>query len=244
MKNYSSKKIKYLLYGIIGIFIITIMIIFIITYKNKVEYKDSNLILNERLNENSNTSQINNENSNKVILEENTINIKEDNDEKNEVVKATETQKEETRSENKTSTINDNSKAEIKKSSSKTNIQEKSVTQTQKQEETKPAKEQPKKQEKTSEQGKAVSQPKETKKEEKKIPECSGTKHFLEVGNTGKWFNSKVEAVNYFNTTYSSWAKKWENLEIDDATFYKNCPTRYEVFQCICGKWTMNFFYD
>ena len=83
-----------------------------------------------------------------------------------------------------------------------------------------------------------------SKKEEKKIPECSGTKHFLEVGNTGKWFNSKAEAVNYFDTTYSYWAKKWENLEIDDATFYKNCPTRYEVFQCICGKWTMNFFYD
>lgn len=53
MKSYFSKKIRYLLYGIIGILIITIMIIFIITYKNKIEYKDSNLILNERLNEKS-----------------------------------------------------------------------------------------------------------------------------------------------------------------------------------------------
>ncbi|HJJ04796.1 MAG TPA: hypothetical protein OIM45_02830 [Clostridiaceae bacterium] len=240
MKNYSSKKIKYLLYGVIVILSITIMIIFIIMYKNKVEYKDSNLILNESCN----ISQTNDENSNKVILEENTINIKEDNDKKNEVVEVTETPKEETRSESKTSTTNDNSKAETEKSSSKTNIQEKSVTQTKKQEETKPAKEQPKQQEKTSEKGKAVSPSEESKKEEKKIPECSGTKHFLEVGNTGKWFNSKAEAVNYFDTTYSSWAKKWENLEIDDTTFYKNCPTRYEVFQCICGKWTMNFFYD
>ena len=70
MKNYSSKKIKYLLYGVIGILSITIMIIFIIMYKNKVEYKDSNLILNES----SNISQTNDENSNKVILGENTNN--------------------------------------------------------------------------------------------------------------------------------------------------------------------------
>jgi len=75
-------------------------------------------------------------------------------------------------------------------------------------------------------------------------PKCSNGSHLISVGNTGKWFSTNQEAINYYNSTYSSWAKKWENFEIDDETFYKNAPTRYEVYQCSCGQWTIDFFYE
>ena len=25
---------------------------------------------------------------------------------------------------------------------------------------------------------------------------------------------------------------------------HKKCPNRYETFQCACGKWTVDFFYE
>ena len=83
-----------------------------------------------------------------------------------------------------------------------------------------------------------------TPKEDTKKIQCTASQHLLETGNTGKWFNTKQEAINYYNQTYSKWGTKWENFEIDDNTFHKNCPNRYEIFQCICGKWTIDFFYE
>lgn len=82
------------------------------------------------------------------------------------------------------------------------------------------------------------------KQEEQKQIQCSGNQHLIETGNTGKWFNTRQEAVSYYNSTYANWSKKWENFEIDDDTFHKNCPNRYEIYQCICGKWTIDFFYE
>lgn len=73
---------------------------------------------------------------------------------------------------------------------------------------------------------------------------CSDGHHIIPIGNTNKWFNSKQEAINYFNSTYSYWAKKWENFEIDDDVFKKNCPNRYELYGCTCGLWTMEFYYE
>ena len=35
--------------------------------------------------------------------------------------------------------------------------------------------------------------------------------------------------------------KKWEKDEIDDDTYDKNCPYRYELYQCSCDKWTINY---
>ena len=89
-----------------------------------------------------------------------------------------------------------------------------------------------------------VTQQNTPKQEEPKQIQCSGNNHLIETGNTGKWFNTKQEAVNYYNSTYANWSKKWENFEIDDDTFQKNCPNRYEIYQCICGKWTIDFFYE
>lgn len=89
-----------------------------------------------------------------------------------------------------------------------------------------------------------VTQPTTPKQEEPKQIQCSGNNHLIGTGNTGRWFNTRQEAINYYNSTYANWSKKWENFEIDDDTFNKNCPNRYEIYQCICGKWTIDFFYE
>ena len=68
--------------------------------------------------------------------------------------------------------------------------------------------------------------------------------HGMNIGNSGKWFNSKQEAVNYYDSLIKTWGDKWENFEIDSDTYDKNCPYGYEVWTCpFCGKWTINFYY-
>lgn len=89
-----------------------------------------------------------------------------------------------------------------------------------------------------------VTQQTTPKQEEPKQIQCSGNNHLIGTGNTGRWFNTRQEAINYYNSTYANWSKKWENFEINDDTFNKNCPNRYEIYQCICGKWTIDFFYE
>ncbi len=76
------------------------------------------------------------------------------------------------------------------------------------------------------------------------VPQCTDTKHGMDVGNSGKWFNSKQEAINYNDSIQKTWGDKWESFEIDDDTYDKNCPYRYDVWTCpFCGKWTINFYY-
>lgn len=72
--------------------------------------------------------------------------------------------------------------------------------------------------------------------------------HGIEVGNTGKWFNTKNEAIAYYKSQIEYWGTWWENTDLDDteadATYYKNCPTGYNVFSCMyCNNWTINFYY-
>ena len=68
--------------------------------------------------------------------------------------------------------------------------------------------------------------------------------HGMNIGNSGKWFNSKQEAVNYYDSLIKTWGDKWENFEVDSDTYDKNCPYGYEVWTCpFCGKWTINFYY-
>lgn len=84
----------------------------------------------------------------------------------------------------------------------------------------------------------------EIKKQETEKPSCTETKHSIGVGNTNKWFNSKQEAISYYDGILKTWGDKWENFEIDSKTYDKNCPYRYDVWSCpICGKWTMSFYY-
>lgn len=84
----------------------------------------------------------------------------------------------------------------------------------------------------------------ETKVEEKPTRCTNNSNHGMNVGNSGKWFNSKQEAVNYYDSIIKTWGDKWENFEIDSETYDKNCPYGYEVWTCpFCGKWTINFYY-
>ena len=82
------------------------------------------------------------------------------------------------------------------------------------------------------------------KESEPVTPKCDGSNHVVGVGNSNKWFNSKQEAINYYDGIQKTWGDKWENFEIDSATYDKNCPYGYEVWSCpFCGKWTINFYY-
>ena len=82
------------------------------------------------------------------------------------------------------------------------------------------------------------------KEPETVAPKCDGSNHGVGVGNSNKWFNSKQEAINYYDGIQKTWGDKWENFEIDSATYDNNCPYGYEVWTCpFCGKWTINFYY-
>lgn len=90
-----------------------------------------------------------------------------------------------------------------------------------------------------------VVEPKQETKVEETPARCTNNNnHGMNVGNSGKWFNSKQEAVNYYDSIIKTWGDKWENFEIDSETYDKNCPYGYEVWTCpFCGKWTINFYY-
>lgn len=96
----------------------------------------------------------------------------------------------------------------------------------------------------------------ETKKEENyteveveiaEKKECKNNKHGISVGNSGKWFNTKEEAIATYKKEIKIWGDKWTNKEkpISDEEYYSKCPYGYEVWSCIyCGKWTLNYYYD
>ena len=68
------------------------------------------------------------------------------------------------------------------------------------------------------------------------VPKCSHS--------NSNWYNSKAEAVAVYNAEIKKWGDKWTNYEIDNDTYYKNCPSGYEVFSCpYCNKWTINLYY-
>lgn len=72
--------------------------------------------------------------------------------------------------------------------------------------------------------------------------------HGMGVGNCGRWFNTKSEAIEYYEEKIKYWGDWWENTDADDteadATYYKNCPSGYEIWSCMyCSKWTINFYY-
>ena len=82
----------------------------------------------------------------------------------------------------------------------------------------------------------------ETKPAEEKC--TTNDNHGIGVGNSGKWFATKADAIKEYNSKTSYWGEKWENFEIDDNTYYANCPSGYEVYSCpYCGKWTINYDY-
>lgn len=68
------------------------------------------------------------------------------------------------------------------------------------------------------------------------VPKC--------MHSNSNWYNSKAEAEAIYNAEIKKWGDKWTNYEIDSETYYKNCPSGYEVFSCpYCNKWTINLYY-
>ena len=94
----------------------------------------------------------------------------------------------------------------------------------------------------------------ETKSEEKyteveveiaEKKECKNNTHGMSVRNSGKWFNTKEEAIATYKQESKMWGDKWKNNEISDDEYYRNCPYGYEIWSCMyCGKWTINYYYD
>ena len=75
--------------------------------------------------------------------------------------------------------------------------------------------------------------------------QCNGNNHGVSVGNSGKWFATEKEAIDYYYSIIKSYGDKWENFEIDDETYEKKCPYGYQDWSCpYCGKWTIDFYYN
>ena len=58
--------------------------------------------------------------------------------------------------------------------------------------------------------------------------ECNGNNHGIGVGNSGKWFNTKDEAIATYKEEIKIWGDKWTDIDnpISDEEYYKNCPIR------------------
>lgn len=88
----------------------------------------------------------------------------------------------------------------------------------------------------------------ETKIEETKVEtivRCTNNNnHGMNIGNSNKWFASKNEAIQYYNSQLKYWGDLWDSFQIESDAYYKNCPSGYEVWSCMyCSKWTINFYY-
>lgn len=78
-----------------------------------------------------------------------------------------------------------------------------------------------------------------------KVERCTNkNNHGMDAGNCGKWFNTKNEAIAYYEEKIKYWGNLWETYQIEDDEYYKNCPTGYEIWSCMyCSKWTINLYY-
>ena len=74
----------------------------------------------------------------------------------------------------------------------------------------------------------------ETKSEEKyteveveiaEKKECKNNNHGMSVGNSGKWFNTKEEAIATYKQESKMWGDKWKNNEISWEDFCKRVST-------------------
>lgn len=73
---------------------------------------------------------------------------------------------------------------------------------------------------------------------------CASGNHSMPTGNIGKWFNSRNEAINYYNSVSDMWNSKYDAGEISYEELCKKCPFGYECWSCSnCGKWTLNYKY-
>lgn len=243
---------KYLYFVIPIIILLIIVVSFIWLYPNKND--ENELLLNDVINE---TPDVNNEKLN-IIESEN------DSPEVLENEKTVETSQQEKDAE---VIVKETTSKPTSSSTTSTNTSSKAPS-TSNKESTTPStkKEEPKVEEKKEE---TQTSPKEdveqpiqkqesitptdnksddVKKEETVVRCTNNNNHGMSVGNTGKWFSNKDEAIAYYKSEIKYWGDWWENTSADDteadATYKKNCPSGYEVWSCMyCGKWTINFYY-
>lgn len=58
------------------------------------------------------------------------------------------------------------------------------------------------------------------------------------------YYNTKAEAIAIYDKLINEWSDKWISNQIDDETYYTNCPDGYEIISCpYCKKWTINLYY-
>lgn len=225
---------KYLLI----IIIVTILLLFLTLFLEKVSYRnkttnsenvefnsilDNNIINTETQNENSNNTTItDNPNSNNIIND--TMKVKED------------------------TTSKSNIKNEDNKSSNDGTASKKDATKeqsTSKTESTTNSKKQSTKNNEPSSNDKKSTQVTKTKvePEKPKVTESKECKHYPEVGNSGKWYNSKQDAINEYKTIIKEYGDKWKNDKISDDEFKSKSPCGYETWNCMhCGKYTINYY--
>ena len=68
--------------------------------------------------------------------------------------------------------------------------------------------------------------------------------HSMDMGDIGKWFDSRTELEKYVTSIINDWKQKLANQEITLEEYSKNAPTGYEAWSCAyCGKWTGDFKY-
>ena len=84
-----------------------------------------------------------------------------------------------------------------------------------------------------------INKPIEKPKEDINKNNCAKGKHMIGAGNSKKWFNTKEEAIAEYRKIINLWGKKWENFEIDDATYEKNCPYRLRSME-LSNLWEMD----
>ena len=70
----------------------------------------------------------------------------------------------------------------------------------------------------------------EEKKETTKQPEVTrcttNNNHSMDVGNSNKWFNSKSEAISYYNSLINELGHQLESGELSRDEYNKKCPYR------------------
>lgn len=73
----------------------------------------------------------------------------------------------------------------------------------------------------------------------------NSNQHNISVGNMGRWFNSRQELQNYYQSVANEWNKKYyDDKSISREEFNRNVPIGFEAYSCShCGKWTGNFKY-
>ncbi len=73
----------------------------------------------------------------------------------------------------------------------------------------------------------------------------NSNQHNISVGNMGRWFNTRQDLIDYYQSVAQEWNKKYyDDKSISREEFNKNVPIGYECYTCShCGKWTGNFKY-